>query len=153
MVPNSLRAGSGTASAATVIGAPGSPASRPSVSVLAGADGTVGSVTIRYRWRGEFTDVGLNELYAEGFGHAFADGGWWERVNRHSLGWVCARDGSDLVGFVNVAWDGGIHAFVLDAAVALRVRRRGVGAALIDLAERESRAAGCQWLHVDFDHM
>jgi GNAT superfamily N-acetyltransferase len=34
--------------------------------------------------------------------------------------------------------------------VAARVRRRGVGAALIDVAVREARAAGCQWLHVDF---
>lgn len=71
-------------------------------------------------------------------------------MNRHSLGWVCARDGSDLVGFVNVAWDGGIHAFVLDTVVAPRVRRQGVGAALADVAVRESRAAGCRWLHVDF---
>ena len=107
-------------------------------------------MVVRYRWRGEFKGVELNELHAEGFGHAFADGGWWVRVNRHSLGWVCARDGSDLVGFVNVAWDSGAHAFVLDTVVALRARRQGVGAALIDLAVRESRAAGCQWLHVDF---
>jgi GNAT superfamily N-acetyltransferase len=107
-------------------------------------------VTIRYRWRGEFKDVELNELHAEGFGHAVADVGWWERVNRHSLGWVCARDGSNLVGFVNVAWDGGIHAFILDTVVAVRARRRGVGAALLDVAVREARAAGCQWLHVDF---
>jgi GNAT superfamily N-acetyltransferase len=122
------------------------------VSVLAGADGTVGSVAVRYRWRGEFKNVELNELHAEGFGHALADGGWWERVNRHSLGWVCARDSSDLVGFVNVAWDGGIHAFVLDTVVAVRARRRGVGAVLLDVAVREARAAGCQWLHVDFTH-
>lgn len=107
-------------------------------------------VAVRCRWCGDFKDVELNELHAEGFGHAFAAVGWWERVNRHSLGWVCARDGSDLVGFVNVAWDGGIHAFILDTVVAVRARRRGVGAALLDVAVRESRVAGCKWLHVDF---
>ncbi len=107
-------------------------------------------VAVRYRWRGQFADVELNELHAEGFGHAFADIGWWERLNRHSLGWVCARDGSDLVGFVNVAWDGGIHAFILDTVVAVRARRQGVGAALLDVAVRGARAAGCEWLHVDF---
>jgi GNAT superfamily N-acetyltransferase len=42
-----------------------------------------------------------------------------------------------------------IHAFVLDTVVAVRARRRGVGAALLYVAVRESRAAGCQWLHVD----
>jgi GNAT superfamily N-acetyltransferase len=107
-------------------------------------------VTIRYLWRGDFHDTELNALHAEGFSTALLDGGWWQRLNRHSLGWVCARDGSVLVGFVNVAWDGGIHAFVLDTVVALRARRQGVGAALIDTAVRESRAAGCHWLHVDF---
>jgi ribosomal protein S18 acetylase RimI-like enzyme len=47
-------------------------------------------------------------------------------------------------------WDGGIHAFVLDTVVAVRAGRRGVGAALLDMAVRKSRAAGCHWLHVDF---
>jgi hypothetical protein len=31
---------------------------------------------------------------------------------------VCARQGRELVGFVNVAWDGVVHAFVLDTMVA-----------------------------------
>ena len=43
---------------------------------------------------------------------------WRAQVERHSLGWVCATDGGgSLVGFVNVAWDGGVHAFVLDTLV------------------------------------
>ncbi len=67
---------------------------------------------------------------------------------------MCARDGNDLAGFVNVAWDGALHAFILDTLVARRLRRRGVGTRLIALAAEEARAAGCEWLHVDFaDHL
>jgi len=56
----------------------------------------------------------------------------------HSLGWISARDAAALVGFVNVAWDGGVHAFVLDTMVAADARR-------------QARAAKCEWLHVDFE--
>jgi len=72
-------------------------------------------------------------------------------VHRHSLGWVCARDDGDLVGFVNVVWDGGVHAFILDTVVAGGRRRSGIGAELIAEAARQAREAGCAWLHVDFE--
>jgi GNAT superfamily N-acetyltransferase len=107
-------------------------------------------MAITYRWRGEFSNAEINELHANGFGQSPAEVDWWGRVNRHSLGWVCGRDAGALVGFVNVAWDGGIHTFLLDTVVDLRVRRHGVGTALIVMAVRECRAAGCRWLHVDF---
>jgi GNAT superfamily N-acetyltransferase len=109
------------------------------------------SVQIEYAWRGAFGNDELNALHAEGFGHRLLADDWWTQVNRHSLGWVCAREGGELVGFVNVPWDGSIHAFVIDTLVAERVRRRGVGTELIAVAVRQARAAGCEWLHVDFD--
>ena len=40
---------------------------------------------------------------------------------------MTARDDDGLVGFVNVPWDGAVHAFVVDTSVALRARRRGIG--------------------------
>lgn len=106
---------------------------------------------VAYRWRGPFTNAELGSLHAEGFGHPVSDEDWWARVHRHSLGWVCARAGDTLVGFVNVAWDGGAHAFVLDTVVATRVRRQGVGRELVAVAEREAGRHGCEWLHVDFE--
>ncbi|GAA1315211.1 GNAT family N-acetyltransferase [Saccharothrix xinjiangensis] len=106
---------------------------------------------ITYDWRGRFDNAEVNALHAEGFAHRVLDDDWWGQVNRHSLGWVCARGGADLVGFVNVAWDGAIHAFVLDTLVAGPVRRRGVGRELVARAVEGARAAGCEWLHVDFD--
>jgi GNAT superfamily N-acetyltransferase len=108
-------------------------------------------MSITYTWRGPFTNLEVNTLHAEGFEHRLLDDDWWAQVNRYSLGWVCARDGADLVGFVNVAWDGGVHAFLLDTLVTLPARRRGVGAELVAIATRESAAARCEWLHVDFE--
>jgi ribosomal protein S18 acetylase RimI-like enzyme len=105
---------------------------------------------MRYEWRGRFGNDELNALHAEAFGHPVRDDDWVSRVDRHSLGWVCARDGEDLVGFVNLPWDGDVHAFVLDAVVAVRARRRGVGTRLMACAAEQARAAGCEWLHVDF---
>jgi GNAT superfamily N-acetyltransferase len=102
-------------------------------------------------WRGQFANAEVNALHAEGFDHRVLDDDWWSQVNRHSLGWVCARDQDALVGFVNVAWDGWVHAFVLDTLVAAGARHRGLGTRLVEVAVAESRAAGCEWLHVDFD--
>ena len=104
-----------------------------------------------YSWRGQFDNVELCRLHAEGFDHQPAEDDWWGQVNRHSLGWVCAREGDQLVGFVNVAWDGAVHAFILDTVVTARTRRRGIGAELVALSVDKARAAGCEWLHVDFE--
>jgi ribosomal protein S18 acetylase RimI-like enzyme len=109
-------------------------------------------VAVTYEWRGPFENPEVNALHAEGFGHAVLDDDWRTQIERHSLGWVCAREGNDLVGFVNVAWDGAIHAFVLDTVVASRSRRRGIGTELVARAVDEARKAGCEWIHVDFDN-
>ena len=111
-------------------------------------------MTLTYEWRGDFDNTAVNALHAEGFGHAPLEDDWRTQVRRHSLGWVCAHDGDELVGFVNVAWDGAIHAFLLDTLVAARARWHGVGTKLVAVAVAEARAAGCEWLHVDFeDHL
>jgi ribosomal protein S18 acetylase RimI-like enzyme len=81
-----------------------------------------------------------------------AEGGWWDRIRPHSLGWVTARTGDrTLVGFVNVAWDGGDHAFLLDPKTHGSHQHRGIGATLVRLAAQHAKAAGCEWLHVDFE--
>lgn len=110
-----------------------------------------GSAVISFEWRGAFDNAAINVLHAEGFGHRIRCDDWWAQVSGHSLGWVCARDGADLVGFVNVAWDGGVHAFILDTMVTSRLGRRGVGTGLVKVAAEQARSAGCEWLHVDFD--
>jgi GNAT superfamily N-acetyltransferase len=108
-------------------------------------------MTTTYEWRGEFEDAEVNALHAEAFEHPVLDDDWERQVSDNSLGWVCARDADGLVGFVNVMWDGGVHAFVLDTMVAKRARSLGIGTQLVSVAVERSRAAGCEWLHVDFD--
>lgn len=157
--------------------------------------------TLGYTWRGAFENAELDALHAAGFGYAPTGTDWRTRLERHSLGWVCARhrsaepasrvglpgrpsglpggldegagglaegvddqrEGADgrrempgdrdgsLIGFVNVAWDGGVHAFLLDTVVAASHRNGGVGAELVARAAREAGRAGCDWLHVDFE--
>jgi GNAT superfamily N-acetyltransferase len=107
--------------------------------------------TITYEWRGAFANDEVNRLHAEAFEHRLVADDWEGQVRRHSLGWVCARDAGGLVGFVNVPWDGGVHAFVLDTMVARRAARRGIGKRLVAIAVEQARAASCEWLHVDFE--
>jgi GNAT superfamily N-acetyltransferase len=110
-------------------------------------------MTISYAWRGDFNNAELNELHAEAFEtrvYDEAEWNWTEQV-QHSLGWVVARDDAGLVGFVNVVWDGLVHAWIQDTMVAGSARHRGVGTELVAVAVTESRSAGCEWLHVDFD--
>jgi GNAT superfamily N-acetyltransferase len=106
---------------------------------------------VRYEWRASFANADLNTLHAQGFTHAVLDTDWRSQVERHSLGWVCAFEVARLIGFVNVAWDGGVHAFIVDTLVAPERRHAGVGRGLLEVALRESRGAGCEWLHVDFE--
>jgi GNAT superfamily N-acetyltransferase len=111
-------------------------------------------VTVEHTWRGAFANADVNALHAEAFGHRLLDDDWAGQVARHSLGWVTAVEDGQLVGFVNVAWDGGVHAFLLDTMVRADRRRRGIGAALVATAVQHARGTGCEWLHVDFeDHL
>ncbi|MFJ6569709.1 GNAT family N-acetyltransferase [Streptomyces sp. NPDC091292] len=108
-------------------------------------------MAITYEWRGDFDDASVNALHAEAFAHEELPIDWHTQVHRHSLGWVTARQGGRLVGFVNVAWDGGVHAFLLDTMVSGDLRKAGVGTELVRTATRGARSANCEWLHVDFD--
>jgi GNAT superfamily N-acetyltransferase len=112
-------------------------------------------MAITYEWRGAFESREVETLHSEAFRHdVVEDFDWEKQLLDHSLGWVCARAGGELVGFVNVAWDGAAHAFILDTMVSHKAERRGIGTKLVSLAVREARAAGCEWLHVDFeDHL
>lgn len=56
-----------------------------------------------------------------------------------------------LVGFVKIAWDGGDHAFLLDTKTRGEWQRRGVGTELVGRVAQRAKAAGCEWLHVDFE--
>jgi ribosomal protein S18 acetylase RimI-like enzyme len=106
---------------------------------------------IDYKIKPSLSDESLNALFPSA---------WENHVDRtfepiliQSLTYICAFDGSFLVGFVNVAWewDGDIHGFILDTTVHTDYRRRGIGTELMKLAAEESRIRGIEWLHVDYE--
>jgi len=110
---------------------------------------------ITYEWRGDFTNSELSALHAEAFEtptYDEAEWNWLEQVHRHSLGWVVAREANGrLVAFVNVPWDGLLHAWIQDTMVAKIARHEGIGKRVVQIAIEEGRRAGCEWMHVDFD--
>jgi ribosomal protein S18 acetylase RimI-like enzyme len=64
--------------------------------------------------------------------------GWpaasFAQVLSRSLGHVGAYDGARLIGFVSIAWDGGVHAFILDTCVHPDCRRQGIASSLSELS-------------------
>ncbi|WP_020577567.1 GNAT family N-acetyltransferase [Actinopolymorpha alba] len=95
------------------------------------------------------TDAELNELFAASWSqHGWTD---FSRLLERSLAWVTARRDGRLVGYVNVVGDGGRHAFILDTTVHPDERRRGLGQRLVSIAADTARAAGAEWLHVDYE--
>ena len=104
---------------------------------------------ILYRVNPVVTSVDLNELFARSWpDHECRD--FTPELVR-SLAFVCAYAGEDLVGFVKLAWDGGIHAFLLDTTVHPALRRRGIGRQLVKYAVSVARDNGIRWVHVDFE--
>lgn len=95
------------------------------------------------------TNAELGELFA-------ASWDWHPERNfrpqlERSLTYACAYAAERLVGFVYLAWDGGVHAFVLDPTVHPAYRRRGIGRRLVQEAAAVARQRGIVWLHVDYD--
>jgi ribosomal protein S18 acetylase RimI-like enzyme len=108
-----------------------------------------GEIRIDYAVNPEITNEELNPLFAAAWeNHAFFD---FEPVLRRSLGYVCAYHEKRLVGYVNLAWDGARHAFILDTTVHREYRRRGIGKKLVELAADYAGEKNVDWLHVDFE--
>ena len=61
-----------------------------------------------------------------------------------------ARRDDELAGFVNMLWDGLVHAWLQDTMVARRPRGESIGTWLPHASDG-AKAAGCEYLHLDFD--
>lgn len=104
---------------------------------------------IIYRTSPPVSNAVLNELFDAAWeNHTASDFG---PVLERSLAYVCAFDGERLIGFVNLAWDGGVHAFLLDTTVHPDYQRRGIGRTLVERAVLVARACSIDALHVDFE--
>lgn len=109
---------------------------------------------IVYEWRGSFSNKEIHLLHAQAFETRVFDESEWDWVaqtSKYSLGWVVARHKGHFVGFVNVLWDGFIHAFIEDVMVHSGHRRLGIGVGLVRTARDHTQSAGCEFLHVGFD--
>ncbi|RYV52832.1 GNAT family N-acetyltransferase [Pengzhenrongella frigida] len=105
-----------------------------------------------FRVRCDVDDEVLSDLHNRAFAVATTSVRRWSRqLERNSLTWVCAFVEDAVVGFVNIAWDGGGHAFVLDTTVHPDYQGRRIGRQLVHIAAAEAKRAGCQWLHVDYE--
>jgi hypothetical protein len=75
-------------------------------------------VNLELRILGDIEDSALTDLHARAFGNEPGTvQSWSERLDRYSVSWVCAFDGTAIIGFVHACWDGGSHAFLLDTVV------------------------------------
>ena len=104
---------------------------------------------IDYRVDYDLDDEALNTLFAAAWPDYRRRS--FRRILERSLGTVSAFDDNRLVGFVNLATDGGEHAFLLDPTVDARYHRRGIGTTLVQRAAVVARQRGCRWLHVDYE--
>lgn len=109
----------------------------------------VSAPAITYRVSPTVGNDELNALFAAAWeGHTARD---FAPILARSLAYVCAYVAGELVGFVNLPWDGGIHAFLLDTTVHPAHQRQGIGSHLVTLAAAEARRCGIRWLHVDYE--
>lgn len=104
---------------------------------------------ISYHVLPTISDESLNELFATAWDNYKPSS--FRQVLQHSLTYVCAFDGDLLVGFVNVAWDGRGHAFILDTTVRKSYQRQGIGKLLLEKVVSVTKEKGIEWLHVDFE--
>ena len=104
---------------------------------------------ITYNLAPQVTNDELNALFSASWPeHGPRD---FQPVLTRSLTYVCARAGERLAGFVNLAWDGGIHTFLLDTTVHPDFQRRGIGTELVRRAVEYARERRLDWVHVDFE--
>jgi ribosomal protein S18 acetylase RimI-like enzyme len=104
---------------------------------------------ITYSTSPALSNDALNALFAAAWpDHSWSD---FAPVLSRSLAYICAHHADRLIGFVNLAWDGGIHAFLLDTTVHPEFQRRGIGRELVLRAAEAARQRGIAWLHVDYE--
>jgi diadenosine tetraphosphate (Ap4A) HIT family hydrolase/GNAT superfamily N-acetyltransferase len=105
---------------------------------------------IDYLVRPVVDEAALIDLFEAARPGPRADG--YQKVLQRSFSWICAYDRNRLVAFVNLAWDGGGHVFLVDTTVHPAWQRRGIGSELLRRAVAVARTSGADWLHVDFEH-
>jgi GNAT superfamily N-acetyltransferase len=91
----------------------------------------------------------LDGLWQSAWGSTSGD--YVAAVLPRSLVHLGAYSDGRLIGFVNVAWDGGKHAFILDPSVDKDHQRQGIASRLVRDAADLARARGVDCLHADWE--
>lgn len=104
---------------------------------------------ITYRLDAFPSEEELEPMWSAAWGDAW--GGDLAFILTRSLTHACAYAGGRVVGYVNVAWDGGVHAFLLDTTVDPEFQRRGIAKELVRQVANAARERGAHWLHVDYE--
>lgn len=105
---------------------------------------------IDYRVNPAVTNAELDQLYVVSWPNHRPPYDFRPELER-ALAYVCAYAGEELIGFVRLAWDGSIHAFLLEPTVRPDFRRRGIGRSLVERAVAAARERGMEWVHVDYE--
>ena len=104
---------------------------------------------ITYQFHPAVSNDDLNALFAVSWpNHTESD---FQPILDRSLDYVCSYANNRLIGFVNLAWDGGIHTFLLDTTVHPDWQHLGIGRQLVLHAITVARERGMHWLHVDYE--
>lgn len=107
------------------------------------------TATIAYQLSPHISNEALNRLFHESWDHHQERD--FSKVLERSLLYICVFDKQALIGFVNIAWDGGEHSFLLDTTVHPNYRKRGIGTRLVKKAMEALQERGVTWLHVDYE--
>lgn len=75
----------------------------------------------------------------------------FQSILTRSVTHIGAFLGEDLVGFANMAWDGGVHAFLIDVCVRPDYRDHGIGQSVVEKAIEIARMRGVRKVHADFE--
>jgi GNAT superfamily N-acetyltransferase len=119
------------------------------MAAIAMSDTPIPAVSIQYRVSPAVSNKDLNAIFAAAWpNHTWHD---FEPILCRSLAYICAYADETLIGFVNLAWDGGVHVFLLDTTVHPDWQRRGIGRELVQRATAVAREQGVDWLHVDYE--
>lgn len=106
---------------------------------------------IEYRIKPQINNEEFNDLMNRVWNDLEGTNEDYQLMLKLSLTYVGAFIDEKLVGFINVAWDGGEHAFILNTSVDSEYRRKGIGSELVQIAVEESKKVGMTWLHVDYE--
>ena len=107
-------------------------------------------MTFEYRLNPPLSNAELDDLYLESWPNHKPPYDFAPELE-HALAYAAAYNGGRLVGFVRLAWDGSVHAFLLEPTVRPEMRRRGIGKELVARVVEVARRRGMEWVHVDYE--